>query len=114
MNINVTIPPRRPRTQEFFARKHKLYIDGGWADGVSGEMIDVIDPATGNVISRATAAVAADVDKAVAAARKAFETGPWPKMPGLERGKLISKLARRLEELGDELAKSKRSTAESP
>ncbi len=67
-------------------------------------MIDIIDPATGSVISSATAAVSADVDKAVAAARKAFETGVWANMPGLERGKLISKLARRLEELGDELA----------
>ncbi|CCB63434.1 MULTISPECIES: aldehyde dehydrogenase [unclassified Hyphomicrobium] len=104
MNINVTIPTPSAKTQEFFARKHKLYIDGAWTEGVSGERIDVVDPGTGNVISSATAAVAADIDKAVAAARKAFESGVWANMPGLERGKLISKLARRLEELGDELA----------
>lgn len=104
MTISITAPAVSAQTDAFLKRKHKHYIDGQWVDGVSGEMIDVIDPATGKVISQSTAGVAADVDKAVKAARTAFETGPWSKMTGLQRGKLISKLACRLEELADELA----------
>ncbi|WP_137155322.1 aldehyde dehydrogenase family protein [Rhizobium sp. FKL33] len=104
MNINVKTPAVSASTEAFLKRAHKLYINGEWVDGVSGETIDVLDPATGRVISTSTAAVAADVDKAVAAAREAFDKGPWSKMTGIQRGKLISKLASRLEELADELA----------
>lgn len=104
MTISTATPVVKAETDAFLKRKHKLYINGEWVDGVSGEMIDVIDPANGRVISQTTAAVAEDIDKAVKAARAAFESGAWPQMTGLQRGRLITKLALRLEELADELA----------
>ncbi|MDQ0506021.1 aldehyde dehydrogenase family protein [Xanthobacter agilis] len=88
---------------QFIAKPHKLFIGGEWRDAVSGETFDVEDPATGMVIAKVPAASVQDVDLAVIAARKALE-GPWSKMTGLERGKLISRFASKLEELADELA----------
>nr|WP_295467032.1 aldehyde dehydrogenase family protein [Mesorhizobium sp.] len=88
----------------FLAQKHKLHIGGEWVDAQSGATFPVEDPATGLQLAIVPAADKADVDKAVAAARKAFESGPWPKMSPIERGKLITRLAFRIEELADELA----------
>src|SRR6185503_18337841 len=87
----------------FFAETHKLFIGGEWVDSETGETIDVINPATGQVIAKVQAASAADVDKAVKAARKAFESGPWPAMNPTERAKLLWKLADALEAHGDEI-----------
>ncbi len=87
----------------FFAEHHKLFIGGEWVECETGETIDVINPATGLVIAKVAAASANDVDKAVKAARKAFESGPWPAMNGTERAKLIWKLADALEANADEI-----------
>ena len=87
----------------FFAESHKLFIDGKWVDSDSGQTIDVTNPATGQVIAKVQAASAADIDRAVKAARKAFETGPWPQMTGLDRAKLLWKLADALEANVDEI-----------
>lgn len=104
MTVSTAKPTVLRKTQEFLARTHKLYVNGRWVEGESGELIKILDPATGETISHSAAAVTADIGKAVNAARQAFERGPWPKLTGLERGKLISKLANRLEELADEFA----------
>lgn len=93
-----------PAASAFIARKHKLFIDGQWVGGQSGKTIEISDPATGGIIAHTVAGTTADVDAAVRAARKALEDGPWSTMSGLERGKLISRFATRLDELGDELA----------
>lgn len=93
-----------PSVSRFLAQKHKLYIGGEWVDAQSGATLAVEDPATGQQLATVPAGDKADVDKAVAAARKAFESGPWPKISPIERGKLITKLAMRIEELADELA----------
>ncbi len=93
-----------PSVSRFLAQKHKLYIGGEWVDAQSGATFAVEDPATGQQLATVPAGDKADVDKAVAAARKAFESGPWPKISPIERGKLITKLAMRIEELADELA----------
>ena len=62
-------------------------IDGQWVDAASGETFETINPATGDGIAQVAAGDAADVDKAVKAARKAFESGPWGKMSASDRGR---------------------------
>lgn len=93
-----------PTVSRFLAQKHRLFIGGAWVDAQSSATMGVEDPATGLQLATVPAGDRADVDKAVAAARLAFETGPWPKMSPIERGKLITRLAFRIEELADELA----------
>jgi phenylacetaldehyde dehydrogenase len=87
----------------FIYRKHKLFIGGEWTDSISAREMEVIDSATGALLTHCALSDTKDVDRAVASARKALE-GLWSKMTGIERGKLISRFANRLEELADELA----------
>ncbi len=63
----------------------KLFIDGEWVDPSSSETIEVVSPFTEQVVARAPSASRADVDRAVAAAREAFDRGPWPQMTLAER-----------------------------
>jgi acyl-CoA reductase-like NAD-dependent aldehyde dehydrogenase len=83
--------------------KH-LLINNEWHPAVSGKTMDVVNPATEDVIATVAAAGAADVDRAVAAARAALD-GPWGKMSARERGRLVSRLADRLMERADEVAR---------
>jgi len=71
----------------------KLYIDGQWIESTSTQTIDVVNPATEEVFETLAAANAQDVDKAVKAAREAFDNGPWPKMSGTERAVILRKIA---------------------
>jgi aldehyde dehydrogenase (NAD+) len=82
-----------------------LLIGGKWQDSVSGKTFPTINPATGETICQVAEGDKADVDLAVKAARKAFESGPWPKMSASERGRLLNKLADAIESHGEELAK---------
>jgi len=66
-------------------KSNGLYIDGQWVDASSDEGLDVINPATEAVIAQVPQASIADVDRAVAAARRAFDEGPWPRMSPRER-----------------------------
>src|SRR5688572_21450516 len=77
----------------------KMLIDGKWVSSTSGKTFETINPATGEVIAQV-----AEGDKAVKAARKAFEGGPWRKMSARERGRLLYKLADLVEKNFDELA----------
>lgn len=86
------------------ALPRKLLINGDWVDAVSGKHMPVIDPRTGESILRVAEGDKADVDKAVKAARKAFDHGPWPKMSAKERGRIIYKLADLMERDREELA----------
>ncbi|EKM77497.1 hypothetical protein AGABI1DRAFT_115102 [Agaricus bisporus var. burnettii JB137-S8] len=82
-----------------------LFIDGQWVDPVDGgDRIDVVDPCTGKVITTVVAGTSKDVDIAVAAAEKAYKTSWGLKVPGVERGKLLGKLADLVEKHSDELA----------
>ena len=83
----------------------KCLIDGQWVDAVGGRTFETINPATTDVIAQVAEGDAADVDKAVKAARKAFESGPWSKMSASERGKLMFKLADLIEKNKEELAR---------
>jgi len=82
----------------------KLLIDGKWVDAVSGETFEVRDPATGEVIAHVASGDAADIDRAVAAARDAFDNRGWPQTAPAERARLMLKLADLIEKHGEELA----------
>src|SRR5437016_7648507 len=83
----------------------KLLINGKWVDSVSGKTFPTINPSTGEVITQVAEADAPDVDKAVAAARGAFDKGPWRKnMSSADRGVLMNRLADLIEKHADELA----------
>jgi aldehyde dehydrogenase (NAD+) len=71
----------------------RLFIGGTWAVPEGTGTIEVISPSTEEVIARVPDATAADVDKAVAAARQAFDHGPWPRMTPAERGAVLTKVA---------------------
>src|SRR4030081_3321675 len=85
-------------------RAGKLLIDGQWVDGA--KMFDTINPATGEVLTQIAEGSHADVDRAVVAARRAFEDrdGPWRKPSSSERGRMIWKLADLIEKHIDEFA----------
>jgi len=85
-------------------RQTQLLIDGKWVDAVSGKTFSTINPATEEVIAEVAEGDAADIDLAVKAARKAFESGPWSKMDARDRGRLIYRLADLIEENIEELA----------
>jgi aldehyde dehydrogenase (NAD+) len=80
----------------------RLLIDGQWVEG--GKTLDTINPATGEVLTPVVEASAQEVDRAVEAARRAFESGLWRTMPASERGRMIWQLADRVEKNIDELA----------
>ncbi|MDZ7793032.1 MAG: betaine-aldehyde dehydrogenase [Spirochaetia bacterium] len=84
--------------------KKQMYIDGKWVDSVSGEYREILYPCTGEVITKVTEGNAEDVKLAVEAARRAFDKGDWPKTPAAERGRLVEKLADKVEENREELA----------
>ncbi|RZS59060.1 acyl-CoA reductase-like NAD-dependent aldehyde dehydrogenase [Microcella putealis] len=82
--------------------EYGLFLDGEFVDG-SGEVFDTISPATEEVIARIAQADASDVDRAVAAARRAYER-TWSRMSGSDRGKYLFRIARLVQERSRELA----------
>ena len=82
----------------------KLLINNEWRDASGGKTMEVVNPATEDVIATVASADKSDVDEAVTAARAALN-GPWGKMSARERGRLVSKLADRLLEKADEVAR---------
>src|SRR5580698_6113596 len=96
------MPP--PQRSHVAISATKLLIDNRWIASESGKTFGTVNPATGEEICQIAEADAADVEKAVKAARRAFEHGPWRKMPASKRGSLLHRLANLIEESGDELA----------
>ncbi|HZU47879.1 MAG TPA: aldehyde dehydrogenase [Mycobacterium sp.] len=76
----------------------KLFIGGKWTEPSTSDVIEVHCPATGEYVGKVPLAAAADVDAAVAAARKAFDTGPWPSTPPAERAAVIANALKVMEE----------------
>lgn len=89
---------------DFIAREHGLFIDGDWRAGNSGERIVSNDPATGRPLATIAAGNEADVDAAVAAARRALSNPAWRDITPLARGELLHRLAELVEAHADELA----------
>ncbi len=85
-------------------RETRLFIDNQWVEPAQGGTFDTYNPATGEVIAKVAAAGAADVDRAVKAARRALESGPWAKMDAADRGRLLFKLSDLVEKNAEELA----------
>ncbi|XP_006895226.1 PREDICTED: cytosolic 10-formyltetrahydrofolate dehydrogenase [Elephantulus edwardii] len=83
---------------------HQLFIGGKFVDAEGNETFDTINPTDGSVICQVSLAQSADVDKAVAAAKDAFENGLWGKINPRDRGRLLSRLADLMEEHQEELA----------
>ncbi len=84
--------------------QHKLFINNEWCDAAGGKTLDVINPATEEVVATIASAESSDVDAAVQAARAAFR-GPWAKLSARERGRLVWKMGERLMERADEIAR---------
>jgi betaine-aldehyde dehydrogenase len=83
---------------------HQLYINGEFVEPGGSSALDVIDPATGDTIGRVPDASPADVGRAVSAARRAFDDGPWKDVTAQERGRILFKLAAIVRERAAELA----------
>ena len=80
------------KVEEFIGAPRQLFIDGSWADAASGRTFETPNPATGETLARIAEGDAEDINRAVAAARRAFETGPWSRMSPSERGRIIWKI----------------------
>src|SRR5262245_15674636 len=85
-------------------KTHQLFIDGEFVAPRSSSTIDVIDPATGDLVARTPDAGREDVDRAVHAARAAFDEGPWKDSTAQERGRVLFKLAQIVRDRAAELA----------
>ncbi|CAN6903590.1 unnamed protein product [Brassica oleracea] len=82
----------------------KLLIDGNFVDAASGKTFPTLDPRTGEVIAHVAEGDAEDINRAVKAARKAFDEGPWPKMTAYERSRVMLRFADLVEKHSEELA----------
>lgn len=82
----------------------QLYIDGAWVDARSGATRDILYPCDASRVTSVAEGDETDVDAAVRAARSAFDSGPWPRTPAAERGRLVEKLADKVEENREQLA----------
>ena len=83
----------------------ELFINGAWVAPAEGNTLPVIDPATEEVFHHIPAATAPDADAAVAAARAAFDHGPWPRMTGKERAVYLRAMAQGIRDRLPELAR---------
>jgi aldehyde dehydrogenase (NAD+) len=96
--------PRRKGEAAARSFQTRMLIDGRWRESQSGKRFATINPATEEVIAEVAEGDAADIDLAVQAARKAFDSGPWCKTDARDRGRLLNKLADLIESRIDELA----------
>ena len=90
--------------KQFLAQPKQVLINGKWQAARSGKTFEVFNPATGEIIGHAAACEKADVDLAVSAARKAFDTGPWRSMTPSERGRIVWKIGDLILKYGEDLA----------
>src|SRR5580693_9071890 len=90
--------------EEFTAAPQKLFINGQWTDAASGKTFATPNPATGETLANVAEGDAEDVNRAVGAARQAFDDGPWGRMTPSDRGRLIWKIGDLILEHADEFA----------
>jgi len=90
--------------QEFLGKPRKMFIDGKWVEAASGKTFPTYNPATGEVMAQVAEGDREDINRAVKAARKAFDGGAWPEMTASERGRLIWKLGDLIEQHLEEFA----------
>jgi phenylacetaldehyde dehydrogenase len=104
MATALKLVPPEAKVTSFVARKHKMLINGKWVDSASGKTFPTHDPATGEVMAQIAEGDREDINRAVDAARQAFENGPWRKMTASERGRLVWKLGDLIEQNLEEFA----------
>ncbi len=90
--------------EEFIGAPRQMFINGQWTEAASGKTFDTPNPATGETLARIAEGDAEDIDRAVKAARKAFEEGPWSRMSPSERGRIIWRIGDLILEHTNELA----------
>ncbi len=101
MTIQATPGIKSPFLQQ---QPVKMLIGGQWVESASGKTFETMNPSTGEVLAHVAEGDSEDVNRAVTAARKAFESGPWPKLTPSQRGRLLLKLADLIEQNAEELA----------
>ena len=104
MSTTVSTPQMHSRVQDFIATPRKMFIDNQWVPSASGKTFPTYNPATGEVLAQIAEGDREDIDRAVKAARKAFDSGAWPDMSASQRGRTIWKLADLIEERLEEFA----------
>jgi phenylacetaldehyde dehydrogenase len=92
------------KVSRFVAKTHKMLINGKWVEAASGKTFPTYNPATGDVLSQIAEGDREDINRAVRAARAAFDSGPWRRLSFSERGRLIWKIADLLEQNLEEFA----------
>jgi phenylacetaldehyde dehydrogenase len=90
--------------KKFLSAPKQLFIDGAFVNARSGKTFPVFNPATGDILAHVAEGDSADIDIAVAAARRAFESGPWRSLSPSQRGRLLYKLADKMEERLEDFA----------
>ncbi len=90
--------------EEFIAAPRQLFINGQWVEAASGQTFETPNPATGETLARVAEGDAEDIDRAVRAARKAFDDGPWGRMTPSERGRIIWRIGDLILQHVEELA----------
>ena len=88
------------------ASPEKLFIGGGWTNSSGFDGIEIISPATEEKVGRVAKATTADMDRAVAVARDAFDNGPWPRMTGPERAVYLRRIAGEMAKRSDDFARA--------
>ena len=96
--------PVDENVSRFVAKKRQMLINGKWVDAASGKSFPTYNPATGEVLAQVAEGDKEDIDRAVAAARAAFDRGPWKKFTPSERGRIVWRLADLLEKHAEEFA----------
>ncbi len=104
MATTLATPEIHKNVNEFIGTPRKMLVDGKWVASVSGKTFETFNPATGKVLATVAEGDRADIDQAVKAARKAFESGRWRDMTPSKRGQLLWKLADLLEQNLEEFA----------
>jgi len=91
-------------TSAITAREYQNFINGTWVGAADGDSFERISPAHDVVVGRYPRAGVEDLGRAVAAARRAFDEGPWPTMPGVERARILNRVAEAIRANADDLA----------
>jgi phenylacetaldehyde dehydrogenase len=104
MSTAVSTVQMHNHVQEFVSTPRKMFIDGKWVEAASGKTFPTYNPATGEVLAQIAEGDREDIDRAVKAARRAFESGPWHEMTASQRGRIIWKLGDLIEEHLEEFA----------
>lgn len=100
MTVSVKLAAR----PELKLRTFRMLVDGQWTDAADGRTIDRLSPGHGIAVSRYPSASTADAERAIAAARRAFDEGPWPRMTASERSRLLLRAAEAIDARREELA----------